>query len=99
MHGQGLLFKEIQGAVTRGGAHAGEHIEAYAEALAELANVNTFNSEKQDYRNWAGQVRDLSMELAQAATSKPQDAAKMKQLVGALRNSCSACHDAYRDQG
>ena len=68
----------------------------YAEALAELANVNTYHSQKEDYQAWAGQMRDTALELANEAEKPNADDAKMKKLVNTLKNTCGACHDAYQ---
>ncbi len=98
MTGQGLLFKQLQAAVD--GPKAADRamtVQLTAEALAELANVNTYNSDKEDYRGWASQLRETAMELAAEAKKKASaDDARMKQLFARIEAACQACHDAYQ---
>ena len=98
MAGQSLVFKQINEALANSQAkHRTEMIEVFAEVLAELANVNTLNSEKEDYRGWAGQLRDLSLDLAAEAKKKKKAGEdRMKTLVSNLKNTCMSCHDAYQ---
>lgn len=97
MNGQALLFKSVRKAITnKETPQRLEHIEVYAEALAELANVNTYHSEKEDYQAWAGQMRDTALELAEEAEKSDADDARMNKLVASLKNTCGACHDAYQ---
>ena len=49
-------------------------IRRSAFVLAELCNVNHYQNDKTDYKKWAFEARDLSVELAKAA--KEKDAAK-----------------------
>ncbi len=98
MNGQALLFKSIRKATTdKATPQRRERIEGYAEALAELANVNTYHSEKEDYLAWAGQMRDTALELAKEAEKSDADDAKMKKLMATLKNTCGDCHDAYQE--
>lgn len=96
MNGQQLLFNNIRKAVTnKDWNQRRERIEVYAEALAELANVNTYNSKKKDYQGWAGQLRDAALELAQEAEKSDADDVRMNKLLDTVKNTCGACHDVY----
>jgi len=98
MTGQMLAFKQLKTSFTgKKDADRPRAIQLSSEALAELANVNTYNSEKEDYRTWAGQLRDTAMELAGEAKKKDQaDEDKMKSLFAKLEGTCNSCHDAYQ---
>lgn len=65
----------------------------HAYVLAELCNVNHYQSEKPDYKKWAFQARDLSVSLAKAAKAK--DAAQAKDLFKKIHTTCGECHDKY----
>lgn len=98
MTGQMLAFKQLQTSLNgKKDADRPRAIQLASEALAELANVNTYNNEKEDYRTWAGQLRDTAMELAGEAKKKDQaDENKMKALFVKLEGTCNSCHDAYQ---
>ncbi len=71
MEGQGLIFTQLSQAVTKKDTpHRYEVIAAFSSVIAELANVNTFNSDQDDYRGWAAQLRDANLELAEEAEKK-----------------------------
>lgn len=98
MAGQMLAFKQIQTSLNgKKDADRPRIIQLTSEALAELANVNTYIKDKDDYRGWAGQLRDTAMELAGEA--KKKDTAnedKMKSLFAKIEGTCNSCHDAYQ---
>ena len=98
MTGQMLAFKQLQTSLTgKKNADRPAAIQLTSEALAELANVNTYNKEKEDYRGWAGQLRDTAMDLAEEAKKKDKaDENKMKSLLTKLEGTCKSCHDAYQ---
>jgi len=98
MTGQMLAFKQLQTSLTgKKDADRPRTIQLTSEALAELANVNTYNNEKEDYRTWAGQLRDTALELAGEAKNKDKaDEGKMKSLFAKLEGTCNSCHDAYQ---
>lgn len=98
MHGQNIVFARIQDAINNEGTKKrAEQIEAFSEVLAELANVNTFTTQKDDYRKWAGELRDTALELAKEGKKKGElDGAKMKQLVERMKATCEACHKAHQ---
>jgi len=62
--------------------------------VAELSNVNQFNRDAADYRQWARAVRDLSVRLAKAAQA--EDLAACRRLAKQVSATCRACHDRYR---
>lgn len=98
MNGQNIMFARIQDAINNPATKKrGEQIETSAEVLAELANVNTYNAQKDDYRKWAGELRDTALELSKEGKKKDKlDDAKMKQLVDKMKATCEACHKAYQ---
>ncbi len=98
MEGQGLVFKQIHSALTNPRtSKRSEQITAFSEVLAELANVNALNSDKEDYRGWAGQLRQTALELAaEAKKEKNADDERMNTLLARLKNTCTACHDVYQ---
>jgi cytochrome c556 len=98
MTGQMLVYKRLQASLAgKKDADRARTIQMTSEALAELANVNTYNSEKEDYRAWAGQLRETAMELAGEAKKKDEaDEGKMNSLFAKLEGTCQSCHDAYQ---
>ncbi len=97
MHGQVKFFKEIGELVEKpASSHRNEELHEYAEVLAELANVNRYNKDKTDYRDWATQLRDTSLELASEAKKKDTDDTRLKKLHAEMKTVCGACHDAYQ---
>lgn len=68
-------------------------MERHAYVLGELANVNQFHSEKEDYRAWAVEMRDLCVALARAA--REQDLRKADELGRRIHSTCNACHAKY----
>lgn len=68
-----------------------------AEVLAELANVNTLNKDKADYRAWATDLRETALELSREAAKKTDESEPtMKTQVERMKTICTACHDAYQ---
>ncbi len=66
-----------------------------ALVLAELCNINAFRAEEDDYRAWAVEARDISLQAAEAATKRDVDA--VKGFARAIKTKCRACHDKYQD--
>ncbi len=69
--------------------------EAYA--LAEMGNINGYHSgavRHQDYRQWAGDLKDLALTLAGNAERKQADA--FAGLAKKLNSTCKACHNKYK---
>lgn len=97
MHGQGMFFKIIRKELKQPSGEKRNHeiVEA-AEILAELANVNRYNNPKQDYRDWAKQLSDQSLELAGEANKSDPSDEKMKSLAKKMGATCGACHDIYQ---
>lgn len=97
MHGQYAFFKDIKKALAdKAMRNRGHEIEEAAEVLAELANVNRFNNDKEDYRAWATQLRDTALKLAHEAEEKDANEAKMANLFKQMTATCEACHEVYQ---
>lgn len=97
MHGQAIMFKQIRAAIQKKSTpERAEVIEHLSQVLAELANVNTYNNDADDYRQWAKTLRDSALELAEEAEKKTLDEDRMKQLVGEIKSTCGNCHDKYQ---
>ncbi len=98
MYGQRTFFKKLKTDLAKpASADRNEHIYHVAEALAELGNVNRHHKHKQDYTQWATQLRDFSLELAKEAAKKTSvDEARMKELYTAIKHTCGNCHDVYQ---
>lgn len=97
MNGQRLLLGQIGEAIKdKGMKKRSEQIQAYAEVLAELANVNTLNSEKEDYRGWAAELRAHSLKLAAEAKGNAADGS-LNEIVATIKATCQTCHDAYQE--
>lgn len=99
MHGQMVFFKEINEQIRKPASSERNHeIGESAEILAELANVNRFNSTKEDYRGWATSLRDAAMDLAkETEKGDAADQANMMKLLQSMKSTCGACHDVYRE--
>lgn len=104
MEAQGYHFKEITGKIRsrksdpenkdeRQAKDDYRLLSRHAYILAELANVNQHNSEKEDYTKWAQEVRDMCVELAQAA--RKQDLKAADTITRAIHAKCGQCHDKY----
>ncbi len=98
MHGQGVFFKAIRDELTKPADEDRNHeIEEAAEVLAELANVNRFNKDKDDYRAWATELRDTALAMAKEAEKKAAaDDDKLQALFATVKSKCQACHDVYQ---
>ena len=99
MYGQVTLFNRMATLVTQTGNVKSVHeLEEAAFALAELANVNRHNSEKDDYRQWATLLRDTCVQLAkEAEKAADADAARLKLLFEQAKGVCQSCHDVYQN--
>lgn len=99
MEGQGFVFSQIHDALTNANTpRRHKIIEAGSGVLAELANVNTLNSEKEDYRAWAAELRDTALMLAKEADKKADaDDKQMNELFKQMKNTCASCHDMYQE--
>ncbi len=91
MEGQGKLWGEIKDGILDSNWKAAENS---AWLLAEVANVNQYQHEAADYKAWAKQMSDQCVELA--GTLKKKDAAKSRDLVSKIGNTCSECHNKYK---
>ncbi len=68
-------------------------LRKHAYMLGELANVNSFQSEKKDYVDWAKEQRKLSVDLAKAA--QKNDLKSIETIGREIHNTCNKCHDKY----
>ena len=93
MEAQDQHFEEIKDLLGQQGARRFRKLSIHANILAELCNVNQYQSEEKDYKNWAIEARDLSLKLAKAGKDKDQDAAS--ELVREIHARCTSCHDKY----
>lgn len=94
MEAQEEQFNAIKKQLSAAGKEDFKAIERYAYVLAELCNVNHYQSEKDDYRKWAFEARDLSVALAKAAKAKEVD--KAKDTFKQIYTKCGECHDKYK---
>lgn len=99
MNGNILLLRQISDAVQNPGTKKRtERINAYAELIAELANLNELNAKKDDYRNWARDLKEAAMGLSvEAAKDDKASDDTMMGLIGQMKATCTACHDVYQD--
>ena len=66
--------------------------------LAELANVNTQNSDQSDYQGWAAELRGHSMSMREEADKKKDaDNKKLLQTFNRMKRTCIACHNVYQE--
>jgi hypothetical protein len=94
MQAQKEQYNALRSQLQTAGKEDFRVIQQRAYILAELCNVNHYQSDKADYRKWAFEARDLSLALAQAAKSR--DAAQARNLLKQINNRCALCHDAYQ---
>jgi hypothetical protein len=70
-------------------------IASQGEILAELANINRYHDDREDYIQWCELMKSKSLEIAEAA--KKKDDAAIKTLVKDInKDACSACHNKYQ---
>jgi hypothetical protein len=97
MNGQMVVFNEMMNTVRNAKAkERAERMEGLAEALAELANVNQYNSDQADFQKWARELRDQSLQVAQEARNETINDEIVKQLAETIKSTCAACHDKYQ---
>ena len=96
MHGQEVHLKTIEqllaDATTKDRLSL-LHLEA--AVLAELANVNILHRKAIDYRAWAADVRETSLDLSNEAARKNANEATMKLQVERIKATCTSCHEKY----
>lgn len=91
MEEQGMAFKALKTAIVD---NKWNDARKYSWLLAELANVNRQHAKDAKYSDFAAEMIDKSMDLAQSMKGK--DAKKASAGLAALNQVCSACHKAYR---
>ncbi len=95
MEFQDHYFDEIKKMVNASDAKKDfKVVESSAYVLAELCNINSYQQDKEDYKKWAQEARELSLNLAKAAKDKDTD--KAKGLYREIHVRCTACHDQYK---
>jgi len=94
MEAQEEAFNAIKKQLTATGKEDFKVLQRTAYLLAELCNVNHYQSEKADYKKWAFEARDLAVELAKASKAKEVD--KAKDLFKKIHTKCGECHDVYK---
>jgi len=97
MNGQFVVFTAMMETISNPKAKQRiERIGGLSQALAELANVNQYNSDQQDFQDWARKLRDTSLEISEEAEKESMDEAKVRELAQTIKNTCAACHDKYQ---
>ncbi len=91
MEGQGKLFGEIKDGILDS---KWKSAERSAWLLAEISNVNQYQHDAADYKNWAKMMASQCVELANAL--KKNDAAKSRDLISKVGNTCGECHNKYK---
>jgi len=95
MYGQEYHFDEITELLDSDAKSRYYDIGVEAEILAELANVNQYHDDREDYIKWCGLMQAEAQKIVAAA--KKKDDAAIKTLVkGINKNACNACHDKYQ---
>ncbi len=98
MTGHGMAFGGIREALPdKENRRRPRTLQINAELLAELANINTYWGRRDDYRNWAGELRDTALELADAVKKRDSiDEARVEAAYRKLDATCTACHEVYK---
>ncbi|MBI4719317.1 MAG: cytochrome c [Planctomycetes bacterium] len=98
MYGQLTHFQAIEQLIADAGAKdRHKRLGHEAELLAELANLNSLQRDKADYRAWATDLRETALELArEAGKKKDADDKAMLAKLERIKTICSACHDKYQ---
>jgi hypothetical protein len=69
-------------------------VEKHAYVLAEFCNINSYQKDKEDYKKWAVEAKDLSLALAKAAAAK--NVADAQKIYRQIHTKCGECHDKYQ---
>jgi len=91
MEGQEKLFTEIKDGVLDG---AWDECATSAWLLAELANVNHYQTDKPDYQRFADNMAAECQALAKVLKKRNADDAKAQ--ITKVANCCKACHDVHK---
>lgn len=95
MYGQEYHFDQIAELLDSDAKSRYYDIGVEAEILAELANVNRYHDDREDYIQWTEVMKKGCQEIAAAA--KKKDDAAIKELVKSInKNACNACHNKYQ---
>lgn len=95
MQGQQAYFHEIYDLLDHPKARGrSARLARAAELMAELANVSAYHEDRQDFRDFAIDVRDRALELAKEAKKRSRaDEARMRAVFEKINDNCTACHD------
>lgn len=91
MEGQDKLYAEIKDGITD---KAWAEAETSAWMLAELANVNHYQSDKLDYRKHADAMAAECQALAKVL--RKRDAAAAQAQAAKISENCKACHEQFK---
>ena len=92
MEGQGKLFGEIREGILDKEWKAASRS---AWLLAEISNVNRYQHDDAEYKGYAKAMSAQAVELAKLL--KKEDEAGSKAAARKISQSCSACHEKYKD--
>lgn len=98
MTGHGMAFGSIRAAIPdKDNKRRARTIQLGAELLGELANINVNWGRRDDYRDWAGELRDTALELAVEAKKRDEmDEGAIRAAYEKLDATCSSCHEVYK---
>lgn len=72
-------------------------IQLNAELLAELGNVNVSWGRRDDYKDWARELRDTALGMAAEAKKRGEmDDDVLRAAYEKIDATCSACHEVYK---
>lgn len=91
MAGQGKLYGDLKDAIID---ESWGDAETMAWLLAELANVNHFQSTDSRYQKFADSMSTDCVALAKVV--KKRDKKEARDALTSLGNRCKACHDVFK---
>jgi hypothetical protein len=83
-----------EGALAQNAQGFAHRVQVVAAIAAVLQQPGMPDAEDGDYRALAGQVQQAAMQATEAV--KFANYERVRQAVGAIGQSCTACHEAYR---
>ncbi len=93
MEAQDMLYNNIKDQIID---KSWDEAETSAWVLAELANVNHFQSSEKRYQDFADAMSKDCVALAKAA--KGRDARAARAAMRKVQQDCKACHDVYQKE-
>ncbi len=91
MHGQEKLYGDLKDGIID---KAWDEVQVSAWLLAELANVNHFQSTDPKYQKFADEMSAECIKVAKIA--KKRDVRTTRVAVSRLGKRCKACHEVFR---